>query len=85
VAKFWAVGEVTDGSPTRLTLELATLARQLADASKGTARTVLIGTDAAKAADEAARYGPEVVAVDVEIGERPAAAVVAPRLAGLVA
>jgi hypothetical protein len=28
----WAVGEIADGSPTRLTLELATLASQLAEA-----------------------------------------------------
>jgi electron transfer flavoprotein alpha subunit len=81
---YWAVGEVVDGAPTRLTLELATLARRLADAAGGSARTVLLGADASMAADEAARYG-DVVAVDLDLAGRPTAAAVAPRLAGLVA
>jgi electron transfer flavoprotein alpha subunit len=81
---FWAVGEVVDGSPTRLTLELATLAGKLAEAAGGSARTILLGADAAKAADEAARYG-DVLAVDLDLADRPAAAAAAPRLAGLLA
>ena len=37
MATIWAVGELVDGAPTKLTLELATLARQLAEASGGSA------------------------------------------------
>jgi electron transfer flavoprotein alpha subunit len=81
---FWAVGEVADGAPTRLTLELATLAGQLADAATGEARTILIGTDTLTAAEEAARYGPAVLAVEIDIAERPFAAAAAPRLAALI-
>lgn len=80
----WAVGEIADGAPTRLTLELATLASQLAEAEKADVRTVLIGPGATEAAKEAARYGPDVLAVEADTGERPVAAVVAPRLAALV-
>lgn len=82
----WAVGEMADGAPTRLTLELATLARQLSDAAGSEARTVLIGAGAPGAAEEVARYGPDVVAVepDSSLADRPSAAVVATRLARLV-
>ncbi len=38
MAVIWAVGELVDGAATKLTLELATLARKLAEASGGTAR-----------------------------------------------
>ncbi|HWH36695.1 MAG TPA: electron transfer flavoprotein subunit alpha/FixB family protein [Candidatus Limnocylindrales bacterium] len=84
MAAFWAIGEIADGAPTRLTLELATLARQLAEAAGGEARTVLIGTGAAAAAGEAARYGPNVLAVEATGDAAPVAQVVAPRLASLV-
>jgi len=84
MAAIWAVGEVADGAPTRLTLELATLARQLAEAGGGEARTLLIGTGAATAAEEAARYGPPVLAVEADTSASPAPQVVAPRLAALV-
>ena len=80
----WAVGEVADGAPTRLTLELATLARGLAEAAGGEARTVLIGSGAAAAGEEAARYGPDVLAVEGDTSGSPNAAFVAPRLAALV-
>jgi electron transfer flavoprotein alpha subunit len=84
MAAVWAVGEVADRTPTRLTLELATLAQQLAAAGAGTARTVLIGPAASMAANEAAAYGPDVLAVDVDAAGQPLAALVAPRLAALV-
>ena len=84
MAKVWAVGELADGSATRLTLELATLARQLADASKGEARSLLIGPGAQAAAADVAKFGPDVLAVDADITGQPAAAVIAPRLAALV-
>jgi electron transfer flavoprotein alpha subunit len=84
MAALWAVGEIVDGAPTRLTLELATLARQLAEAAGGEARTVLIGKGAAAAGDEVARYGPAVTAVELDPGDRPVAAAIAPTLAALV-
>jgi electron transfer flavoprotein alpha subunit len=84
MAGIWAVGEIVDGAPTRLTLELATLAQQLAESAGGQARSVLIGAGAAKAAAEVASYGPDVLAVEASAGDRPIAAVVAPRLAALV-
>jgi len=83
----WAIGEIADGQPTKLTLELATLARTLAANSGGEARTVLVGAGAAAAGTAAATYGPAVLAVEVEAGlsDRPVASVVAPRVAALVA
>ncbi len=84
MAGIWAVGEIADGAPTRLTLELATLARQMAEAGGGEARTVLVGEGAAKAAEEVARYGPDVIAVDAKTADQPVAAAVAPRLAALL-
>ncbi|CAN5177346.1 electron transfer flavoprotein subunit alpha/FixB family protein [soil metagenome] len=85
MSTIWAVGELFDGAPTRLTLELATLAHQLAEAEGGAARTILIGVHVAAAADEAARYGPDVTAVESEgQGQRPTAATVAVRLARLI-
>ena len=47
MAAVWAIGEIADGKPTKLTLELATLARTLAEASGREARTVLMGEGAA--------------------------------------
>jgi electron transfer flavoprotein alpha subunit len=86
MATIWAVGELADGRPTRLTLELATLARDLATSTgPGDARTVIIGTGAESVAAEVATYGPSVLALEAETGGRPDAAVVAPRLAALVA
>jgi electron transfer flavoprotein alpha subunit len=84
MATIWAVGEIADGAPTRLTLELATLARQLAEAGGADARTVLLGTGTAEAAQEAARYGPAVLAVEVDTSGRPPATVIAPLLATMI-
>jgi electron transfer flavoprotein alpha subunit len=83
---FWAIGEIADGVPTKLTLELATLARQLSEKSGGEANTVLIGAGAKDAAGEAAAHGPAVIVVETGAGlaDRPVASVVAPRLAALV-
>ena len=84
MAEIWAVGEIADGQPTKLTLELATLARRLAEASGGQARTLIVGTGAQGAAAAVAPYGP-VTAVEVSVPGQPVAAVVAPRVAALVA
>jgi len=87
MATIWAVGELVDGGATKLTLELATLARKLAEASGGTAGAVLVGEGASTAGSDIAAYVPNVLAVDIEesLNDRPAAAVVAPRVAALVA
>ena len=81
---FWAVGELVDGAPTRLTLELATLAGRLAQSAGGEALTVLVGAGSQRAGEQAARYGPDVLAVELDFGDTPLAAAVAPRLAALV-
>jgi electron transfer flavoprotein alpha subunit len=83
----WAIGEIADGQPTKLTLELATLARSLAEKAAGEAKTVLVGAGAGDAATTAAAYGPDVLAVEVDasLADRPVAAVIAPRVAELVA
>jgi len=83
MATIWAVGEVADGAPTRLSLELATLARKLADEASGSAQTILVGEGASAAAVEAAKYG-DVLAVDVDAADRPTASAVAPRVAALI-
>jgi electron transfer flavoprotein alpha subunit len=85
MATVWAIGEIADGTPTRLTLELATLAGQLAQASGGDARTVLVGRDAGSAAAEVAKYGPSVLVVEADSAGMPAPNAVAPRVAALVA
>lgn len=87
MATIWAIGELVDGAPTKLTFELATLARQLADASGGRAAAVLVGEGASTAGSDVADYVPSVYAVDTEeaLNDRPIAAVVAPRVAALVA
>jgi electron transfer flavoprotein alpha subunit len=84
MASIWAIGEISDRAPTRLTLELATLARQLAEASSGAARTVLVGQGAAQAGEEAAKYGPAVSAVEADLGGQPAPQGMAPRVAALI-
>ncbi len=83
--QIWAIGEIADGQPTKLTLELATLARTLAAAGGGEARTLLVGDGAAAAAAGATVYGPDVLAVEAETAGRPLAAVIALRVAALVA
>lgn len=53
-------GELAGGTPTRLTLELATLARSLAEAAGTDARVLLAGPDAQAAAAAVAAHGPAV-------------------------
>jgi electron transfer flavoprotein alpha subunit len=79
----WAVAELADGAPTRLSLELATLANRLAAASGGEAATVLVAPAAAAAAAPLAECGPTVLAVDVVPQDAPVAAVVSARVAAL--
>jgi electron transfer flavoprotein alpha subunit len=85
MATVWAIGELIDGAPSRLTLELATLARQLAEASGGSAQVIVVGQGAQGAATEVARYGPDVLAIELDgSSPRPPAAAIAPRVASLV-
>jgi electron transfer flavoprotein alpha subunit len=81
----WAVGELADGTPTRLTLELATLARQLAAGAGTEAHTVLVGQGAADAATAVAAYGPDVIAVETSDPDAPYAATIAGALVRLIA
>jgi electron transfer flavoprotein alpha subunit len=86
MAVIWAIGEIVDGVPTKLTLELATLARTLAEKAGGESRAVLIGEGAGKAAEGVAPFaqGVLVVELDSSAAAGPVAAVVAPRVAALV-
>ena len=59
MAAIWAIGEIADGVPTKLTLELATLARQLAEKSGGESRTVLVGGGACGRLQAVADYSGE--------------------------
>jgi electron transfer flavoprotein alpha subunit len=76
-----ALADVADGRPTPLSLELATLARQLGESSGGDAAAVAFTADS-NAADELARFG-NVLAIDVDTSGRTTAAIVAPRLVKL--
>jgi len=80
----WAIGEMLDGEPTRLTRELATLAAGLSADAQRPGATVLVGAGAAEAAPSLADHGPDVIAVDMDPAGRPAAAVVAECVAALV-
>ena len=85
MARVWAIGEIADGTATKLTLELATLARRLAEASGGEAAAVVVGSGAAKAGEEVSRYVALVLAVEADTVATPYPQVVAPRVAALVA
>jgi len=86
MATIWAVAEISESVPTKLSLELATLARQLAEAAGGESRTVLIGGGVGEAAQTVADYSAGVMVAPAELaeGSAPLAAVVAPRLAALI-
>jgi len=58
-----AVAEVADGAPTRLSSEVATLARQLAEAAGGEALGLVVDARPDAAAAELATFLPRVVAV----------------------
>jgi electron transfer flavoprotein alpha subunit len=86
MATIWAIGEISGGVPTKLTLELATLARQLGEKSGGESKTVIIGQGATAAASSAAEYSTGVLAADMDSGGAagPVAADVATRVAALI-
>ena len=83
----WVHGEVAgDGSLAKLSTEVATLARALAEASGEPVTGVVIAADPAGAATTLADYVPHVLAVaEPETAEHAAGTIVAQRLAALVA
>jgi electron transfer flavoprotein alpha subunit len=87
MAGIWVHGEVAaDGSLAKLSTEVATLARALADESGGAEVTgVVIGADPSGAAAELAGYVPRVLTVTEPLtADHAAGMIVAQRLAALV-
>jgi electron transfer flavoprotein alpha subunit len=87
--EIWAIAELDEeGQPTRLTLELATLARGLASSTGGQAVGIVLGAGAAAlatAAAELALHLPQTLPVEVAAAaDHAVAAAVAPALAALV-
>jgi electron transfer flavoprotein alpha subunit len=79
-----AIGEISEGAPTRLTLELATLAGQLAEGSGGGAYLVLVGPGAGGSGAAVAPYGAGVLTIDIASSDAPTAAQLAAILAPLI-
>jgi electron transfer flavoprotein alpha subunit len=71
------IGEIANGAPTRLTLELTTLARGMAEAAGTTAAVLLAGAGATSAAAETATYGLTVLVADGAVSGPTAALIVA--------
>jgi electron transfer flavoprotein alpha subunit len=82
----WVIGEVNaDGSLAKISTEIATLARSLAEQSGGRPAGVVVAADPSRAAAELATYLPLVVAVaDPAVADHAWAAVAADRVAALV-
>jgi electron transfer flavoprotein alpha subunit len=82
----WVHGEIAgDGSLTKLSTEVATLARTLADADGAEVTGVVIGSDPTTAAGELARFLPRVLTVtEPATADHAAGMIVAQRLASLV-
>jgi len=79
-----AIGEIAANAPTKLTLELATLARELGTASGQDAAVLLSGAGAAAAASEVATYGVTVLVADGAVAG-PVAAGLAAQAAAVIA
>jgi electron transfer flavoprotein alpha subunit len=80
-----ALAELAGDAPTRLSLELATLATDLAQAAAGRSIVACIGSAAVTGAVELARYAPDVLAVEADTeGATPAATVLAAHLLTLL-
>lgn len=84
MAGILVIGEIANGAPTRLTLELATLARGMAEAAGTTAAVLLAGAGAASAATETATSGLTVLVADGATAG-PAAAGIAAQAAAVIA
>ena len=78
MSRLWVVGETApDGGLVRISAEIATLARSLAESTGGTATGLVVAADPARAATELATYLPRVVAVPEPAASGHAWAVVA--------
>ena len=86
MAGLWVLGEVTaDGTLARISTEVATLARTLAEASGQDVAGVVVAADPTAAATELASYLPRVLAVsEPAAADRPWSMVAAERIAGLL-
>ena len=82
----WVHGELAgDGSLTKLSSEVATLARALGAAGGGDVTGIVIGADPASAATTLARFVPRVLTVtEPATADHAAGTIVAQRLAALV-
>jgi electron transfer flavoprotein alpha subunit len=82
----WVHGETTpDGSLAKISTEVATLGRALAEASKRDLVGVVVAADPKAAAEELARYVPRVVAVtEPATKDHAAGTIVGQRLAALI-
>jgi electron transfer flavoprotein alpha subunit len=81
-ARILAVAEVADGALTKLSTEVATVARALAEAAGGEALALVVDAAPDAAAQELARYVPGVVSV---VNAAVSGEVVAPHVAAEVA
>jgi electron transfer flavoprotein alpha subunit len=82
----WVHGEIAlDGSLARISTEVATLARSLAEAGNREAVGIVVGADPAAAATELAAYLPRVLAItEPATADHAAGTIVGQRLAALV-
>jgi electron transfer flavoprotein alpha subunit len=82
----WVVGEVVGGQLARISTEVATLGRTLAEAAGVPVVGVVVDAAPTAAATELAGYVPRVLAIaDPVVADNVGATVVAERLAGLAA
>ena len=86
MSTIWVVAELNaDGGLAKISTELATLARSLAEQGNGAAVGVVVAAEPARAASELAAYLPRVVAVsDPAAGDHAWAAVAGDRIAAIV-
>jgi electron transfer flavoprotein alpha subunit len=83
--RVWAIGEPEADGQTRLSTEVATLARRIAAEAGREAIGVVVAVDARPAAARLAAFLPRVVAIDApQAADRPWAAVAAPLVAEVV-
>ena len=87
MAGIWVHGEITpDGTLAKLSTEVATLARAIAEQTGGAEVTgIVIGADPKAAADELAKFVPKVLTVtEATTADHAAGMIVAQRLAALI-
>ena len=86
MSNVWVIGEVNaDGSLAKVSKEIGTLARSLAEQAGGSPVGVVVAADPARAAGELAAFLPRVVAVaEPAVSDHAWAAVAGDRIAALV-